>query len=90
MIDAGGAVVGYIGGIVMRVCMRFMRLHGSSPDRELALSLAGAYLTFYIANAPRALSVLVSANLSLSSCQHVPVSFHKAHCQAVACWLMLS
>ncbi|KAK9866895.1 hypothetical protein WJX84_006646 [Apatococcus fuscideae] len=56
----GGAVVGYIGGIVMRVCMRFMRLHGSSPDRELALSLAGAYLTFYIANAPLGASGVIA------------------------------
>ena len=50
---AGGAIVGYAGGVAMRVCMRFMRLHGSTPARELGLSLAGAYLTFYIANAPR-------------------------------------
>ena len=51
-VSAGGAVVGYVGGVVMRMCMRYMRLHGSTPDRELNLSLAGAYLTFYIANAP--------------------------------------
>ncbi|KAK9831565.1 hypothetical protein WJX74_000240 [Apatococcus lobatus] len=56
----GGAIIGYIGGVAMRFAMRFMRRHGSSPDRELALSLAGAYLTFYIANAPLGASGVIA------------------------------
>ncbi len=51
----------------MRICMHFMRLHGSEPARELGLSLAGAYLTFYIANAPRE---------ALHSCSRLSDAYH--------------
>lgn len=48
----GGVGVGLACGVLMHMLMRWMARTGTHTDVVLALTLAGGYLSFYVANAP--------------------------------------
>ena len=53
---AGGLGIGLAFGIACRYVLRFMRNMGATIDQQVSLTLALAYLSYYTANAPAAVS----------------------------------
>ena len=53
---AGGLGIGLAFGIACRYMLRFMRYMNASIDQQVGLTLALAYLSYYVANSPAAVS----------------------------------
>ena len=75
----GGAIVGLIFGLVTRLLLKVMHRRGHQAPEQLTLTVAMAYLCFYIANAPRAASGVLH-NMSV----HVRVRLQTAAAKAMA------
>lgn len=51
-VRAGGVVVGFVFGVATRILFKLMHRRGHKAPEQLALTVAMAYLCFYVANAP--------------------------------------
>ncbi|PSC69954.1 Sodium hydrogen exchanger 7 [Micractinium conductrix] len=60
VLAAGGVAVGLAAGWATTRLLRLLRWYGASAAQQVALILAGAYLSFYLANAPLAVSGVTS------------------------------
>ena len=49
---AGGALIGFACAIATRLILKWMHRRGHKAPEQLALTVAMAYLAFYIANGP--------------------------------------
>ncbi|KAK9828685.1 hypothetical protein WJX72_001519 [[Myrmecia] bisecta] len=56
----GGLLIGLACGVVTRGLLKWMRQRGAKPPEELAITLAMAYLSFYLANAPGHVSGVIA------------------------------
>lgn len=50
--SAGGALVGFACAIATRLILKWMHRRGHKAPEQLALTVAMAYLAFYLANGP--------------------------------------
>ena len=53
---AGGVLIGLAFGVAVRWLLRFLRRRDAGRDQQICLTLAAAYLSFYIANSPAQVS----------------------------------
>ena len=51
-VSAGGALIGFACAIATRLILKWMHRRGHKAPEQLALTVAMAYLAFYIANGP--------------------------------------
>lgn len=49
---AGGALVGFACALATRLILKWMHRRGHKAPEQLALTVAMAYLAFYLANGP--------------------------------------
>lgn len=49
---AGGALIGFACAIATRLILKWMHRRGHKAPEQLALTVAMAYLAFYLANGP--------------------------------------
>lgn len=49
---AGGFAIGFALGFITKWLLRLLRSRGAKAPEEMALTVAMAYLAFYLANAP--------------------------------------
>lgn len=52
VLSVGGALIGYAFGVATRYLLKWLQNRGAKPPQELAITLAMAYLAFYVANSP--------------------------------------
>ena len=53
---AGGMLIGLAFGVGVKWLLKWMRRKDAGRDQQICLTLAAAYLCFYIANSPAAVS----------------------------------
>ena len=53
---AGGMLIGFGFGVAVRWLLRWMRQRDAGRDQQICLTLAVAYLSFYVANSPAEVS----------------------------------
>ena len=53
---AGGMLIGLAFGVGVKWLLKWMRRRDAGRDKQICLTLAAAYLSFYVANSPAAVS----------------------------------
>ena len=53
-------LVGFVFGVATRLMLKIMHRRGHKAPEQLALTVAMAYLCFYVANAPCTLCIMCS------------------------------
>ena len=71
--SAGGFAIGFALGFITKWLLGLLRSRGAKAPEEMALTLAMAYLAFYLANAPGASSQSVNMVYSLGLGKEVGV-----------------
>lgn len=58
-VSAGGMLIGLAFGVAVRWLLRWMRQRDAGRDQQICLTLAVAYLSFYVANSPAEVSGMI-------------------------------
>ena len=73
---AGGFIIGIGLGFITKWLLSLLRSRGAKPPEEMALTVAMAYLAFYLANAPGNLTPLLPTCTLMSHGVHLDVTWH--------------